>query len=541
MATTENLYQGDGVAVLFSFTFPYIDESDVKVSLDGTETTAYSLANATTVQLDSAPANGVAIRIFRQTSDASIKATFFPGSAVRAQDLNDNFEQTLFVVQETATTVANSDATSVLNIANQALSTAQAASTTANAAETAANNAVQAGENVSQLTNDAGYITSALQTGDNIGELVNNVGYLTPSDSVGDLSDVDITTVAPTNGQALVWDAAGSKFAPGSVASGGGGGGTTINYSGASAWGNVSVGAQTTLDAGLNVSSVTRTGTGNFRIDFTTAMPSANYSVVLSGVDGSIAINVSVAAQDANGFDIYVVRADNGATVDEGFNFTVHATNALPPTGGTGADAWMTFNGSDGADGASFNLTCTRTSTANYDFTFTNPMPTADYAVMFSAVNRTASVSAKTVNGFSINTKNEAGSNTDVGGTGNILVHAGNAVLPETVTQEQIDTAVAKIGITAWAYANANKTINDGANLTLATGGTANLFQYSFATPLSNANYAVLATVQANGITGFLRVRNQTTTGFEIVSNEQNGSNTISTALNHSVAVIATP
>lgn len=35
------------------------------------------------------------------------------------------------------------------------------------------------------------------------------------AESVGDLSDVDITTAAPTEGQALVWDNANSKFVPG--------------------------------------------------------------------------------------------------------------------------------------------------------------------------------------------------------------------------------------------------------------------------------------------------------------------------------------
>lgn len=39
-----------------------------------------------------------------------------------------------------------------------------------------------------------------------------------------DLVDVDTTTTAPTNGQALVWDSATSKWKPGSVAGGGAGG-----------------------------------------------------------------------------------------------------------------------------------------------------------------------------------------------------------------------------------------------------------------------------------------------------------------------------
>ena len=51
------------------------------------------------------------------------------------------------------------------------------------------------------------------------------------SNSIGDLSDVDITTTAPTDGQSLIWDNANSKFVPGDVASGGGGGGSSITTS----------------------------------------------------------------------------------------------------------------------------------------------------------------------------------------------------------------------------------------------------------------------------------------------------------------------
>ena len=100
MAVIENTYTGNGSTTLYSFTFPYISESDIKVSLDGTETTAYSLANATTVSFNTAPGSGVAIRIFRVTSSDSITATFFAGSAIRAEDLNNNFNQTLYSTQE---------------------------------------------------------------------------------------------------------------------------------------------------------------------------------------------------------------------------------------------------------------------------------------------------------------------------------------------------------------------------------------------------------------------------------------------------------
>jgi hypothetical protein len=68
--------------------------------LNGTLTTAYTLANATTIQFNTAPANGAAIRIYRSTANDNLAATFYPGSAIRSQDLNDNFTQNLYVNQE---------------------------------------------------------------------------------------------------------------------------------------------------------------------------------------------------------------------------------------------------------------------------------------------------------------------------------------------------------------------------------------------------------------------------------------------------------
>lgn len=103
MAITENRYTGNGTNTSYSFVFPYIDETDIKVTLDDVLTTAYSLANATTIQFDTAPALDVAIRIYRDTDDSANKATFFAGSAVRSQDLNDNFLQALYLSQEAQT------------------------------------------------------------------------------------------------------------------------------------------------------------------------------------------------------------------------------------------------------------------------------------------------------------------------------------------------------------------------------------------------------------------------------------------------------
>ena len=88
MANTFVEYTGNGSTTNYSFTFEYIKEAEVKVTLDGTATTAFTFANATTLSFTTAPASGVKIRIYRETDVSSLKATFFAGSAIKAEDLN---------------------------------------------------------------------------------------------------------------------------------------------------------------------------------------------------------------------------------------------------------------------------------------------------------------------------------------------------------------------------------------------------------------------------------------------------------------------
>lgn len=76
MAVTQNSYTGDGSKKSYSFTFPYLKAADVKCSIDATVTTAFTLANATTVQFNTAPANNAKIKIYRETDDAALPATF---------------------------------------------------------------------------------------------------------------------------------------------------------------------------------------------------------------------------------------------------------------------------------------------------------------------------------------------------------------------------------------------------------------------------------------------------------------------------------
>ena len=134
MAVTESVDSGTGSQTLFPFTFEYLKATDVKVTVGGvtkTYLTDWDFNTPTVVQFNTAPPSGTNnVRIYRDTEDSSLKAQFYPGSAIKAQDLNDNFTQNLYVTQESS------------NVADSATTTADSATATANAATTTAGNAV---------------------------------------------------------------------------------------------------------------------------------------------------------------------------------------------------------------------------------------------------------------------------------------------------------------------------------------------------------------------------------------------------------------
>ena len=119
---TQSTRDGDGTLTSFNFTFEYLQESDVYVSLtvnatqattELTRDTHWTFVNATTIAFEpivsatdwqettGAPKDEVTVRIYRVTNSDSAQATFFAGSAIRAQDLNNNNTQLLYATQET--------------------------------------------------------------------------------------------------------------------------------------------------------------------------------------------------------------------------------------------------------------------------------------------------------------------------------------------------------------------------------------------------------------------------------------------------------
>ena len=164
MATTSTAMAGiNGTKVEFPFTFPYLKQSDIKVKLTRTphsantsgtassttlDNTKFTFANATTIKLSTVSATDwqaatgaplaattgssgwtITGSVLRDTDSDDLVASFYPGSAIRSGDLNDNFTQNLYVTQEAEVDVdtAVSDAATALTTANTAKTTADTA------------------------------------------------------------------------------------------------------------------------------------------------------------------------------------------------------------------------------------------------------------------------------------------------------------------------------------------------------------------------------------------------------------------------------
>ena len=104
-ANSQNEYTGDGLETGYLFTFEYEQQAEVQVEVLNTDTGEYEVKqqdDATygwafnglaAITFTTAPASGVKFKIARNTILNPMQATFYPGSSIRAQDLNNNFEQ----------------------------------------------------------------------------------------------------------------------------------------------------------------------------------------------------------------------------------------------------------------------------------------------------------------------------------------------------------------------------------------------------------------------------------------------------------------
>jgi hypothetical protein len=99
------LYTGDGVTTDFTVTMPYLSASHINVFVNETLQLSpmhYSFSGASTIKFVSAPADGDAIVIKRNTSPAATLVDFSDGSTLRADDLDTAYLHNYYLSQEYA-------------------------------------------------------------------------------------------------------------------------------------------------------------------------------------------------------------------------------------------------------------------------------------------------------------------------------------------------------------------------------------------------------------------------------------------------------
>lgn len=90
-------YTGNGSQTDYTFQFEYFVQSDVGVdnwdpaTFQWVPVTGWQFLNDTTIRFDVAPTEGQKFKIYRCTNLDTLPAEFYPGTAIKAQDLNNNF------------------------------------------------------------------------------------------------------------------------------------------------------------------------------------------------------------------------------------------------------------------------------------------------------------------------------------------------------------------------------------------------------------------------------------------------------------------
>ena len=92
------IYKGDGVTKAFAAPFPYLEEADIIVRVDGARVD-FILENGR-VHLEHPPARDIKVEVFRHTDGREPRHTFKHGSPLTPENLDENTRQVLYVTQE---------------------------------------------------------------------------------------------------------------------------------------------------------------------------------------------------------------------------------------------------------------------------------------------------------------------------------------------------------------------------------------------------------------------------------------------------------
>ncbi|AIX42454.1 tail fiber [Synechococcus phage ACG-2014f] len=117
---------------------------------------------------------------------------------------------------------------------------------------------------------------------------------------------------------------------------------------GADAWGTFS-GTTGDLQAGMNISSTTRTALGEYDVEFITEMPSDSEYAVTAVSNASQAKFINIRNKSTSGFKV-VTRDGSGNISDGAVSFAVHASSTVTPTYTWTRDGTTLKTANDGDD-----------------------------------------------------------------------------------------------------------------------------------------------------------------------------------------------
>ena len=220
MATTEKFYTGNSSTTTFGFPFPILQNSDLIVEVNGVEKTEntsgtnndYSIVN-TDVVFNVAPSGASGgnpaddIHIYRRTNVDTPKAVFAAGSAIRAADLNNIIDQSLYANQEQQQKIRTADVRDH-SITSVKIQDGTIVNADINASANIDNSKIADGLLKSGITVNSANIVNGSIVNDDISSTANIQGSKLANDSVpltklggGTLpSDIDVTSTNIQNG-----------------------------------------------------------------------------------------------------------------------------------------------------------------------------------------------------------------------------------------------------------------------------------------------------------------------------------------------------
>jgi hypothetical protein len=99
MAYSYTLFTGNGSTTQYAVAFGYIRREHVAVTVAGSPAT-FTWVNSSLIQMDTAPANGAAVRVYRVTPLDAPLVDFTDGATLVAADLDTNAKQSIYTQQE---------------------------------------------------------------------------------------------------------------------------------------------------------------------------------------------------------------------------------------------------------------------------------------------------------------------------------------------------------------------------------------------------------------------------------------------------------